>query len=170
MEKTISFVRTYFAFFVIGITFLLSVTSVILYRAHEEPPGTINLRMGHWQLEPGVREGLHQASIEYSRLHPNVRIIQDSIPDSTYGQWVTTGTWDVASIREQVQDQFEIGVLDFPMPLKNDPVYGPFLEGPVYEDRTSGWGLPFGITRQSKHPEIAIDFLLFLASDNKIRN
>ena len=31
-----------------------------------------------------------EAAAEYQKLHPNVRIIQEAIPESTYGQWMST--------------------------------------------------------------------------------
>ena len=48
------------------------------------------IRLAHWQLEAGVRDGLAEAAAEYERLHPNVRIVQEAIPESTYGQWMST--------------------------------------------------------------------------------
>jgi ABC-type glycerol-3-phosphate transport system substrate-binding protein len=75
--------------------------------------------------------------------------------------FISTGTWDARSLEQQARGQFEVGVMDFPLPTKDDPVYGPIIEGPAYE-RPMG-GFPFAITRTCKHPEVALDFLLFLA-------
>jgi hypothetical protein len=75
---------------------------------------------------------------------------------------MTTGTWDAGSLVEQAEGQFDIGVMDFPLPASDDPVYGGVVEGRVYE--SPGVGFQFGVTRTSKHPEVALDFLLFLAS------
>lgn len=75
--------------------------------------------------------------------------------------FMTTGTWDARSLQEQADGKFEIGVMDFPRPTRDDPEYGIVMEGPLYE-RVQG-GFPFAIVRTSKHPEIALDFLLFLA-------
>ena len=76
--------------------------------------------------------------------------------------FISTGTWDAWSLQEQAQGAFSVGVMDFPRPAPDDPVFGPVVDGPMYE-RPAG-GFPFAITRTSKHPEIALDFLLFLAS------
>jgi len=76
--------------------------------------------------------------------------------------FITSGTWDALSLREQARDTFDIGVLDFPLPAQDDPEFGQILEGPVY-DRTFA-GMPFVITRTCKHPEVALDFLQFLSS------
>jgi len=76
--------------------------------------------------------------------------------------FITSGTWDAQSLREQARGTFDAGVMDFPLPAKDDPEFGQILEGPVY-DRTF-IGMPFVITRTCKHPEVAVDFLQFLSS------
>ena len=76
--------------------------------------------------------------------------------------FMTTGTWDARSLQEQAKGQFEVGIMDFPIPTPEDPVYGEVVEGRIYEN--PGGGFQFGVARTSKHPEVAIDFLLFLAS------
>lgn len=76
--------------------------------------------------------------------------------------FITTGTWDVMSLVEQAKDQFEVGIMAFPQPAADDPDYGPFVLGPAYDP--AGQAFPFGLTRSSRHPELAKDFLLFLAS------
>lgn len=79
--------------------------------------------------------------------------------------FISTGTWDAGSLQEQARGSFEVGVMDFPIPAKDDPVFGPILEGPVYERPAAGF--PFAITRTSKHPEVALDFLMFLGSQRR---
>jgi raffinose/stachyose/melibiose transport system substrate-binding protein len=76
--------------------------------------------------------------------------------------FMTTGTWDARSLQEQARGQFEVGIMDFPVPAPDDPVYGGVVEGRIYE--TPGAGFRFGVTRTSPHPDVALDFLLFLAS------
>jgi len=76
--------------------------------------------------------------------------------------FMTTGTWDARSLQQQAEGQFEVGIMDFPLPSREDPVYGEVAEGRIYESPAAGF--QFGITRSSKHPEVALDFLLFLAS------
>lgn len=51
---------------------------------------TVTIRLAHWQLEPGCREGINFMIKEYQKLHPNVKIIQNTVPESTYGQWFIT--------------------------------------------------------------------------------
>ena len=76
--------------------------------------------------------------------------------------FMSTGTWDARSLQEQAKGSFEVGVMDFPLPTRDDEYYGDVIEGPLYEKPEASF--PFGITRASKHPEVALDFLLFLAS------
>jgi len=76
--------------------------------------------------------------------------------------FMTAGTWDQGGIRDQAKGIFELGLINFPFPTKDDPDYGDVVEGPVYE---SSWnGFPFGLVRTSKHPDVAIDFMQYLSS------
>ena len=47
--------------------------------------------------------------------------------------FMATGTWDARSLQEQSDGQFTVGVMDFPLPDADDPVYGKFVEGPLFE-------------------------------------
>lgn len=76
--------------------------------------------------------------------------------------FITTGTWDALSLVEQAKGQFEVGIMAFPRPAQDDPDYGAQVLGPFYDP--AGQGFPFGLTRSSQHPELAKDFLLFVAS------
>lgn len=386
MKRLFTFIRTYFALIVVGSVFAWSAVMIGVYRNRQAPPGATVLRIGHWQLEASVRDAINEMAKEYRTLHPDVYIIQDAIPESVYGQWVstqlmgstapdivqvgamlpgniwlsyynryflslsrdvnrpnphnrgtdlestpmrqtykdgmrtayvdemqeymsvplsmfgvrifynrdllkkltgldeapreyraflaacrkiseqkdpfgknyiaiagsgyhfgmwdglmfdpltygairkadfnrdafagndeffvavksgllslhyppieakfkmlrevtdyfqtgytgltrdeavflfaqqkavfmTTGTWDARSLQKQAEGTFEVGVMDFPLPAKDDPYYGKIIEGPNYE--RPGGGFQFGITRTSQHPDIALDFLLFMAS------
>jgi raffinose/stachyose/melibiose transport system substrate-binding protein len=74
----------------IGLVFLWSVISIVTRQREKESSDIISIRIAHWQLEAGAREGLAEATAEYQKLHPNVRVIQEAIPESTYGQWLST--------------------------------------------------------------------------------
>ncbi|MCG3147363.1 MAG: hypothetical protein PCFJNLEI_00802 [Verrucomicrobiae bacterium] len=80
--------------------------------------------------------------------------------------FLATGTWDFRSLETQAKGVFEVGITDFPRPAATDPVYGEFVEGPAYE-AAQFVGFPFGVTRTSRHPDVAVDFLLFLASQKQ---
>lgn len=77
--------------------------------------------------------------------------------------FIATGTWDAGSYVLQAKaSDFELGLMDFPSPSQDDPDFGPIAHGRRFDQ--AGQGFNFGVTRFSKHPEIAKDFLLFLAS------
>ena len=76
--------------------------------------------------------------------------------------FITTGTADQGALREQAEGVFNLGIMNFPFPSKDDPDYGDVVEGPAYERPTQGF--MFGVTRTSRHPEIALDFLHYLSS------
>ena len=83
--------KTHYPLLVVGTTFLWSAVAIVSYRKQIEPPGvTTVLRIGHWQLEAGVRDAFDRMAVEYRKLHPEVLIMQDAIPEGTYSQWMTT--------------------------------------------------------------------------------
>ena len=90
MMKFLDFLKRYYSLIIILLVYAFALASVAMYRHNETPPGTIVLRIGHWQLETGVRDGLNELARDYQKTHPNVRIIQDAIPEGTYGQWLST--------------------------------------------------------------------------------
>ncbi|HEY5752094.1 MAG TPA: extracellular solute-binding protein [Chthoniobacterales bacterium] len=75
---------------------------------------------------------------------------------------ITTGSWDATSIRQE--SPFRIGVGAIPYPTADHPVYGRFTYGSIADAEGSSAGTVFGITRASKHPKEARDFLQFLGS------
>ncbi len=82
------------------------------------------------------------------------------------------GTWEAQLMEKYSKENgFELGVMDFPIPSKDDPEYGKFVEGQAFE--AAGLGFQFGCPTPQSAPErkkAAIDFLLFLASkDNNAR-
>ncbi len=75
---------------------------------------------------------------------------------------ISSGSWDAASMREQAP--FDIGAFSMPVPTRDDPERGEFILGPATESDALV-GLSFGICNQSKHPDVALDFLRFLTSE-----
>ena len=73
---------------------------------------------------------------------------------------VATGSWDAMSLARQAD--FEIGIIDFPIPAKNER-WGQYIAGRQNEARAVG-AIPYGVYKFSKHKEEAIDFLRFLTS------
>ena len=91
MKAILEVVKKHFAVLVVGLTFLWSAVAVMVARHDLTPrPGEIVLRIGHWQLEAGVREAFNAMAARYHELHPEVTVVQDAIPEGTYGQWMTT--------------------------------------------------------------------------------
>ena len=77
---------------------------------------------------------------------------------------ITSGSWDAGSYRSQARDAgFEMGVFDFPIPTPADPVYGRYVDGRASEAGV-GVGSNFGISRDSRHPDVALRFLKFLTN------
>lgn len=92
---------------VIGLVFGWAAISIVLRHQERVDSATTVIRIAHWQLEPGVRDGLAEAASVYEKLHPNVRVIQEAIPESTYGQWLSTQLMGGTA-----PDIIEVGMLD----------------------------------------------------------
>ena len=90
MKKALDFVKTYFALLLVAGVFVWSAIVISGYREREAKPGMTTLRIAHWQLEPGVRKALDVMIADYRNIHPDVIILQDAIPESTFPQWVST--------------------------------------------------------------------------------
>ena len=71
------------------------------------------------------------------------------------------GTWDYPTMRTMAK--FEIGAFRLPLPGPDDPEFGGYALLPV-SDGGVGTAMPFYLTRQSRHPEVAIDFLRYVTS------
>jgi len=90
MKRAWDFFASRLPFLVIGATFVWACVNIATRTVKRDKPDEIVIRIGHWQLETGVRQGLDELAREYEKLHPNVRIVQDAIPESTWKQWVST--------------------------------------------------------------------------------
>jgi raffinose/stachyose/melibiose transport system substrate-binding protein len=74
---------------------------------------------------------------------------------------LATGTWDAGGIL--MQADFPVGAFQVPPFPRDHPQFGEWTLGPVSEAATFA-AMPFGLTRNSKHPARAIDFMRFLTS------
>lgn len=86
-------VRRWVAPLAVVVAFVWSSFFIVTHRQAAEPTGSIILHIGHWQLEAGVRDGLNEMAELYRQSspdHANIRIVQDAIPLTTYGQWVSS--------------------------------------------------------------------------------
>ncbi len=75
--------------------------------------------------------------------------------------FITSGSWDAYSYIQQAD--FPIGICDFPLPTRSDPEVGHLVKGKITESGIKT-GFRFGLTRFSKHPEVAIRFLQYLTT------
>ncbi len=90
MKRVLKFMIENYAMLIIIAVFAVSLVKVILVGRSQQPADTIVVRIGHWQLEAGFRDGINEMTAEYQKLHPNVKVIQDAIPESAYSQWLST--------------------------------------------------------------------------------
>jgi raffinose/stachyose/melibiose transport system substrate-binding protein len=74
---------------------------------------------------------------------------------------IATGSWDITSIRQQVE--FPVGVGPIPVPSPEGDPRWPYSKGPL-GDISADAGVLMAITRESENPEVALDFLYFLTS------
>ena len=55
-----------------------------------ERPTKPVLRIAHWQLEAGYRDAMQAVIDDYSKLHPEIDVVQMPITETVYEQWVNT--------------------------------------------------------------------------------
>ena len=128
--------------------------------------GLINYVRGRWSLStPAVRAGLQTVEAFGRYLAPGWGQLnrEDAMLQFIQGRaaMLATGTWDAGGILAQAD--FPVGAFKMPAFRPDDPKYARWMLGPVSEAQTLA-GVPFGLTRTSRHPERAIDFLRFLTS------
>lgn len=133
------------------------------------PMGTDNALQflaGRWRLDdPDFVNGLELARQVGRYAQPG--FLQATRDDASFyfmqgrALMIVTGSWDAPSFRALAP--FELGVFRLPMPLADHPRYGAGIIGPVSEADTPS-GATFGLTRSSRHPERALDFLRFVTS------
>ncbi len=128
--------------------------------------GLVNYVRGRWSLAtPDVRAGLQTVEAFGRYLAPGWGQLnrEDAMLQFLQGRaaMLATGTWDAGGILTQTD--FPVGAFKMPVFRADDPKYARGMLGPVSEAQTLA-GVPFGLTRSSRHPERAIDFLRFLTS------
>lgn len=126
----------------------------------------IALLRGDWTIDdPGYTSGLTILREAAASFQPGYT--QISRDDASFyflqssALMITTGSWDSPTFRSQAD--FDIGVFNLPIPQTDHPRFGAGVIGRPSESDT-GTGLSFGIPRQTKNFDRAIDFLRFLAS------
>ena len=77
--------------------------------------------------------------------------------------FLATGTYEAEGIREQAARKIRARPHGFSLARSSPiPSMAAIVQGPRYENPEGS--MPMAVTRTSKHPEVAVDFLLFLAS------
>lgn len=71
------------------------------------------------------------------------------------------GSWDYAGVTQE--SPFSVGTTRFPQPLAGEGRWGEFSLGKTSEAE-GGMECILGVSRDSRHPDLAIDFLRFLTS------
>lgn len=126
----------------------------------------ITYLLGRWSLdEEEIRLGLQLAQEVCGYMQPG--FFQQRSNDTLFyfGQeralMILADSGTAGTIKQQVP--FAVGAFEIPLPDQRHPRYGRYLFGRVSEGGSiSRWS--FGLTRQSRHPEIALDFLHYLTS------
>jgi len=121
---------------------------------------------GDWGLDsPEVRSGLELMREIANEMQPG--FMQVSRDDASFyfvqgrALMIVTGNWDATSISQQAT--FPFAVTKIPLPSKQHPRFGPNVLG-AFSEAGRNDGLCIGLSQNSQHPEVAADFLRFLAS------
>ena len=72
------------------LVFVAASWRVITRTVREHDRDRLTLRFAHWQLEGGIREAFDAIARDYEALHPNVHVVQMTIPVGIYTSWGTT--------------------------------------------------------------------------------
>lgn len=123
---------------------------------------------GEWGLDsPAVRSGLELMREIALEMQPG--FMQVTRDDASFyfvqgrALVIVTGSWDATSIAQQAS--FPFAATQIPLPSRQHPRFGKYVVGPFTEAGAVA-GVSFGLTRDSKNPEVASDFLLFLAAQS----
>ena len=89
--------------------FVFSLWQVGTRRAEQLEPGVRTLRIGHWLIHAGMREAMDAVIADYERLHPDVRIKQNTVPLKTWfawqrAQWTGGNTPDIMQLGKGTND------------------------------------------------------------------
>jgi len=126
----------------------------------------IGFANGEWDFnEPSMRAAVTLLRDLGSHLQPG--FMQVSRDDAMFNflqgnaLMMPGGSWDYSSICAQAD--FPVGVGMIPTPLPNEDPRWPFSDG-IISDESTNASVVMAVTKESRHPEIAQDFLLFLCS------
>lgn len=113
----------------------------------------------------GLRKG-HELIHSFTKFFPSAFMSQKR-DDAGFrfargtGAFIVSGAWDANSYFQSAD--FPIGICSFPLPARTDPEFGKFMSGPLSE-AAEGGAMRFGVTKFSRNPDVAVQFLMFLTS------
>lgn len=122
---------------------------------------------GRWTLDrtPNIRATLRLWSELTALAQPGYAQLQREDAHFTFvtghALFLYAGSWDYSGIIQQAR--FPVGIIRFPLPVPNQGRYGAWTLGAPSEAE-SGLEAVMAISRDSRHPELALDFLRFLTS------
>ena len=73
MKEFLGSLKTKAPWIVIGLVFLWAVISIATRKRAADASDVTSIRIAHWQLEAGAREGLAEAAAEYEKLYARLR-------------------------------------------------------------------------------------------------
>jgi raffinose/stachyose/melibiose transport system substrate-binding protein len=97
---------------ILALSYTVAIVHMFSVRRAEQDPDTVTIRITHWQLEAGVREGIDALAREFEETYRRetgrrVRVIQNAISERVYAQYVQT-----QCIGRTAPDLIEIGMYD----------------------------------------------------------
>ncbi|RRJ94857.1 extracellular solute-binding protein [Opitutaceae bacterium TAV4] len=121
---------------------------------------------GNWKLDtPDIRRVLELWSEIAALAQPGYAQLQREDAHFTFvtgsALFLYAGSWDYSGITQQAR--FPVGVMRIPLPRPGEGRYGEFTLG-VPSEVEAGLEAIMGISRDSPHPELAVDFLRWLTS------
>jgi raffinose/stachyose/melibiose transport system substrate-binding protein len=121
---------------------------------------------GRWNFrQPEVRAGFELLREVAQHMKPGfMQVTRDEATREFLGGdalFIFAGTWDATSLRRLAP--FTVGALRFPQPTLDDPVVGRYLIGRS-NDGGGITAMAMHLSKHSRHPAEALDFLHFLTS------
>lgn len=80
----------FIAFVLLGVAYVAASAVVFRHTWQEVKPRRVTLRIAHWQIEGTVRNAMDAMIKRYEELHPDVEVIQITIPDQYYLPWIVS--------------------------------------------------------------------------------
>ena len=113
-------------FVILGSVFLLSLVRTVGYSSREFLHGDNVIRIAHNVQEDGMRRGIEAVAEAYMRLHPEVTVHQQVIPQRVYPSWARTKL-----VSDQATDLMMIQTGEFEDLLLTDfHLLNPFMDAP----------------------------------------